>query len=57
MGLFGAQKPDTVLSIAIATAASQYSSKVPEQVELKSWWLGNDVFCHIDLEPKQTDRI
>lgn len=44
MGLFGAQKPDTVLSIAIATAASQYSSKVPEQVELKSWWLGNDVF-------------
>lgn len=37
MGLFGAQKPDTVLSIAIATAASQYSSKGPEQVELKSW--------------------
>lgn len=57
MGLFGAQKPDTVLSIAIATAVSQYSSKGPEQVELKSWWLGNDVFCHIDLEPKQTDRI
>lgn len=44
MGLFGAQQPDTVLSIATATVASQYSSKVPEQVELKSWWLGNDVF-------------
>lgn len=55
MGLFGAQKPDTVLSIAIATAASQYSSKGPEQVELKSWWLGNDVFLSYWFRA-QTDR-
>lgn len=37
MGLFGGQKPDTVLSVTIATAAIQYSSEVPEQVEIKSW--------------------
>lgn len=37
MGLFGGEKPDTVLSIAIATAAIRYSSRVPEQVEIKSW--------------------
>lgn len=37
MGLFGGKKPDTVLSVTIATAAIQYSSEVPEQVEIKSW--------------------
>lgn len=36
-GLFGGKKPDTVLSITIATAAIQHSSRVPEQVEIKGW--------------------
>lgn len=56
MGLFGGKKPDTVLSVTIATAAIQYSSEVPEQVEIKSWWLRSDVFAILIQSPNRQTR-
>lgn len=42
-------------SKAATTAAIQCSSKLPEQVEIQSWWLRNDVFIILDQCPDRAD--